>query len=200
MIIYIATGNKHKIEEIKQILKDEKEIEIKPITDIGPMPEVNENGDSFYENALKKAIIAGEKYNVNVIADDSGLIIDALNGLPGIRSSRFLSHLDYKERMKEILKMIREVEFEKRTARFVCSAVYFSPKKGIILGAKGIVEGKIAFEIRGDKGFGYDPIFIPNGYDKTFGEIGYPQKHEISHRSKAFRKLIALIKVLEGGI
>jgi XTP/dITP diphosphohydrolase len=185
--IYIATTNNHKIEEIKKILEDfEIEIEQSP-----KKIEVEEDGKTFIENSVKKAYYYANILDAPVIADDSGLVIDYLGGFPGVMSARFLEGKSYEEKMNEILKKLNNAS--DRSARFVCVASFYDPTEGILISAEGVIEGKIAWEIRGTGGFGYDPIFIPEGYDKTFGELGEEVKREISHRSRAFRKLFSIL-------
>jgi XTP/dITP diphosphohydrolase len=185
--IYIATTNNHKIEEIKKILEDfEIEIEQSP-----KKIEVEEDGKTFIENSVKKAYYYANILDAPVIADDSGLVIDYLGGFPGVMSARFLEGKSYEEKMNEILKKLNNAS--DRSARFVCVASFYDPTEGILISAEGVIEGKIAWEIRGNGGFGYDPIFIPKGYDKTFGELGEEVKREISHRSRAFRKLFSIL-------
>lgn len=194
MEIYIATSNLHKIEEIKQILKNvEYRIKASP-----KKVEVDENGETFLENSVKKAFIYGNILGEKVIADDSGLVIDYLGGFPGVMSARFMEGKSYIEKMQEILKRMKNAE--NRSARFVCVASYYDPGDGILISAEGIVEGRIAYDIKGESGFGYDPIFIPDGYDQTFGELGEEIKMKISHRSKALKKLFSLIEKIKSDL
>jgi len=185
--IFVATTNNHKIEEIKRILGDLKiEIEQSP-----KKIDVEEDGKTFMENSVKKSYYYGNTLGAPVIADDSGLVIDYLGGFPGVMSARFLEGKSYEEKMKEILKKLNGAN--DRSARFVCVASFYDPIEGVLISAEGVIEGKIADEIKGNGGFGYDPIFIPEGYDKTFGELGEEVKRKISHRSRAFRKLFSIL-------
>jgi XTP/dITP diphosphohydrolase len=192
--IYVASKNKHKIEEIKLVIPEFVELET------GNWEiDVEETGETFIENSIIKALGYGKEIGQPVIADDSGLSIDVLGGFPGVMSARYLEGASYVEKMESILQLMRN--YEERSARFVCAATYFNPIKNFLISVEGYVEGTISREIRGNKGFGYDPIFIPKGYDKTFGELGEDVKKHISHRSVAFKKLFdALMKVGEIGI
>ena len=187
--IYFVTGNENKVKELNILSKDL--FEVKRITDIAREREIIEDGRTFEENSLKK-ILAYRDLNKYLIADDSGLQIDALDGKPGVHSARFLGDTSYFEKMEMILNKIKNSE--NRRARFVCSAFYFDPSKNIFLCKTGTVEGRISYEIKGTEGFGYDPFFIPEGYEQTFGELGKEIKNKISHRAKAFKELFLLIK------
>jgi XTP/dITP diphosphohydrolase len=191
MTIYLATNNRHKLKEINEIKP--KNIQIKGMFEILKDFEVNEDGKTFLENSIKKAIETAHVLRAPVIADDSGLEIEILNGFPGVYSARFMENYSYKDKMKYILKKLENVPFEKRDARFVCSATYYNPKNNILFSVEGEVKGKIAFSILGKKGFGYDPIFIPNGETLTFGQLGESIKNKISHRKRAFEKLFSLL-------
>lgn len=177
MKIILSTSNPHKIEEISKIVRD--------VEWIPKDLKVEEDGQTFEENAIKKAKRAYELYGP-AVADDSGLEIYALDNFPGVHSARFMAGMDYFAKNSRILEMMKDIPLEKRGARFVCVVVYYDGTPHIF---KGVVEGSIAFGIRGENGFGYDPIFIPNGFDKTFGELTPSEKNSISHRAKAFRKL-----------
>uniref|UniRef100_A0A7V4KF55 dITP/XTP pyrophosphatase n=1 Tax=Fervidobacterium pennivorans TaxID=93466 RepID=A0A7V4KF55_FERPE len=192
--IYVASKNKHKIEEIKLVVPEFVELET-----VNWEMDVEETGETFIENSIIKALEYGKEIGQPVIADDSGLSIDVLGGFPGVMSARYLEGASYVEKMESILQLMRN--YEERSARFVCAATYFNPIKNFLISVEGYVEGTISREIRGNKGFGYDPIFIPKGYDKTFGELGEEVKKHISHRSVAFKKLFdTLMKVGEIGI
>ncbi len=179
MKIFLATSNPHKIIEIKQII--DRNIEFVPVS-----TGVEEDGKTFAENAIKKAKFAYEMYNSPVIADDSGLEIDALKGLLGIKSARFMEGHPYKEKNAMILELMANVPDDKRTARFRCVAVYYDGSPHIF---EGLIEGKIAKQQKGKNGFGYDPIFIPHGYQSTMAELPSDIKNKISHRAQAFKKV-----------
>ncbi len=179
MKIILATSNPHKIEEISRIVDGAIEWKMANL-------EVEEDGKTYEENSMKKACTAFREYGEPAVADDSGLEIDALEGILGVRSARFMEGESYKTKNMKILEMLEEVPDEKRTARFRCVAVYCDGKT---YSFEGTIEGKIAREIRGENGFGYDPIFIPDGYTKTMAELDSNLKNEISHRARAFKRL-----------
>jgi len=184
--ICVATKNEHKVHEIALVLPSVIELAIEDL-DI----DVEEDGETFIENSIIKALEYGKHLNEPVIADDSGLSIDALDGFPGVMSARYMEGHNYIEKMESILTLLKNST--DRSARFVCAATYFNPKSKFLLSVEGYVHGTIAYEIRGEQGFGYDPIFIPDGYDQTFGELGKDVKRFISHRSNAFKKLFDLL-------
>ena len=190
-MLLIATRNRHKVEEIKRFVP--KEIEVFSLDDFDVKIEVSEDGNSFIENAVKKAIFYGNTTRQKTIADDSGLVIDALDGFPGVHSARFMKDSSYEEKMLFILEMLRNKQ--DRTARFVCAAAYYNPAEKTILCCEQAVEGTISDTIRGTGGFGYDPIFIPDGYQRTFGEMG-EEKHKLSHRYKAFSTLFGKLSAI----
>ena len=140
---------------------------------------------------MMKARFYAEKFSIPTIADDSGFEILSLGSLPGVMSARFLEGFDYTRKMEWILKMMRNSD--DRRARFICCAVFYDPLEKILVGSIGSIEGTVAREIRGNRGFGYDPIFIPRGYERTFGELPEDVKSTISHRARAFRKLQKLL-------
>lgn len=185
-MLLIATRNGHKIEEIKKFVPDG--VEVLTLKDLNIALEAVENGDTFMENAIRKATFYANLTKKKTIADDSGLVIDSLDGFPGVHSARFMKNASYKEKMQFILQMLETKQ--ERVARFVCAAAYYDPVEKTIICCEESVEGTISREIRGTSGFGYDPIFIPNGYSTTFGEMG-EEKHKLSHRYKAFSKLFS---------
>jgi len=197
--IFVGTKNKHKLEEIGAILKKHGG-KIITADNIEKLPEVEEDGRTFEENASKKALAFAKFANdhfagkddgvIFAIADDSGLEVDALFGAPGVYSSRYAS-----DDMRRIAKLLTEIarankrnNEDNRTARFVCVIALANPM-GILKTFRGEVEGRIADAPRGDNGFGYDPVFIPNGYEQTFAELPSSEKNKISHRAKALKKL-----------
>lgn len=191
--VVLASKNKHKLEEIKKISSD-LPIEWVLLNNLDQeIPEIIEDGTSFEENAFKKAMVVHKFTGLPVVADDSGLEVDALNGAPGIYSARYGGeHANYQKNNEKLLKELLNIPDEKRTARFHCVAVYVDQyrKKAF----HGIVEGKIASAPRGEGGFGYDPLFIPEGYDQTFAELGEEVKNAISHRARAFKQLKEFMK------
>lgn len=187
-MLLLATRNEHKVEEIRRFVPEC--VKIVTLRDLRIEAEAEEDGETFTENAIKKAMFYARKANLPTIADDSGLVVDALDGFPGVHSARFMPNASYEEKMKFILKMLESKT--NRRARFVCAAAYYDPVGKLIICTEGIVEGQISEEIRGKYGFGYDPIFIPEGFDQTFGELGQ-EKHNVSHRYRAFSKLFSLL-------
>jgi XTP/dITP diphosphohydrolase len=188
MRFLLASRNTHKAREFTALLPGVDFI-------LWPGPDIPEDGAFFQDNALQKAVFARDWYERygdtaidGVMADDSGLCVDALFGGPGVLSARFAQHLSYAEKNPLLLSMINPGE--PRSARFVCVLAYIGitgPQEPFTV--SGSVEGVLATESRGDSGFGYDPIFIPNGYSETFGEIGAEIKNTLSHRGKAARAL-----------
>ncbi len=185
MKIVFATNNKHKLEEIKDILG--KDFEIVSLAEIGCHEDIPETGLTLEENARQKSTYIVEHYNHDCFADDTGLEVDALNGEPGVHSARYAEGTDHdsEANMRKLLSKMSNVK--DRTARFrtVISLII----NGVEHQFEGRVEGRIATEKHGKEGFGYDPIFIPKGYDKSFAELGEEVKNQISHRARAVKKL-----------
>jgi len=185
MKIVFATNNKHKLEEIKDILG--KDFEIVSLAEIGCHEDIPETGLTLEENARQKSSYVVEHYGQNCFADDTGLEVDALNGEPGVHSARYAEGTDHdsEANMRKLLSKMSNVK--ERTARFrtVISLII----NGVEHQFEGRVEGRIATEKHGKEGFGYDPIFIPEGYDKSFAELGEEVKNQISHRARAVKKL-----------
>jgi len=195
----IATGNKHKLEEIGVILKD-FQLEVLSMKDVGlDGLEIIEDGNTFEENALIKAKTVMEKTGKLALADDSGLEVDILNNQPGIYSARFAGeHATDKENNDKLLKLLKDIPSEKRKARFVCAMAAVFPNGDIVV-LRGECSGVIGFEPKGTSGFGYDPLFIIEEYGKTFAELGEERKNKISHRAIALEKLKEELKTrLEG--
>ena len=197
--LVVATRNRHKTREIQHILGPEFMVrDLAADTDV---PEILESGTSFRENATLKALAASRHLPALVIADDSGLEVAALGGAPGIYSARYAG-ANATERDK-IDKLLRELERvratdDRRHARFRC--VVALARNGDLLGMfEGTVEGRITDTARGDSGFGYDPIFVPDGFEQTFGELSEEVKNTISHRAKAIRALADRLQRLEFG-
>lgn len=196
--LVISTGNKNKVEEIKDILK-ELNIEVlsKKDIDLGDL-DVIEDGDTLEENSIKKALALAEKVDFMVMADDSGLFVDELNGEPGVHSSRYAGEEgnDCKNN-KKLLENLKDISIENRKGKFIAVIALITEDKKTFT-VKGECDGTIGFELKGKGGFGYDPLFTPNGYNKTFAELGHDIKNKISHRAKALDKLRdTLIKILE---
>lgn len=185
MEIIIATKNNHKLDEMLSILKDVK-INFKSLKDYPNIAEIKEDGKTFEENAIKKAVETAAISRLWTLGDDSGLVVDALNGAPGIFSSRYANTTE--ERIERVLKEMKDVPNEKRSARFVCCAVLSDPNGKYII-EKGICEGRILYGQRGNCGFGYDPIFYIENAMKSMAELSMNEKNIISHRGLAFAKL-----------
>ena len=194
--LLIATGNAHKTRELAEILG--KEFEVCDFSDAPNAREVEETGTTFEENAVLKALAASPDRPLLVAADDSGLEVDALDGAPGIYSARYSGPdaTDEQNVDKLLSELARKnVPEPKRTARFRC--VIALVRAGKLLNTfEGIAEGTIVDPPRGENGFGYDPIFMPNGFDRTFAELPAETKNEISHRAQAARKLARYLSSL----
>jgi XTP/dITP diphosphohydrolase len=193
--LLIGTANPDKAAELAALLEG-LPWEVKSLRDFPPVPEPEEEGATFEANATLKALYYGQQFNVACVADDSGLVVDALGGRPGVLSSRYAGPgCSYADNNAKVLKELEGVPDEDRTARFICCAV-LAPLIGAPQVERGTVEGRIAHEARGEHGFGYDPIFIPDGHDITFGEMPPELKHSMSHRGRAFRKLRTYLESL----
>ena len=188
--LIVATNNSEKMKEINTLL-DGCGYKILSLKDAGIDIDIEENGKSFEENSLIKARTIHKLTGDMVIADDSGLEIDFLNGAPGIYSARFLGY-DYVLRNKGILALMEGIPQEYRSARFRCVASFVTDK--LELTFHGTIEGSIAFEALGDNGFGYDPIFFVPEYGKTIAQLDSDIKNKISHRGKAFKLLAEKLK------
>ena len=186
--IVFATGNENKMKEIREILGD-LNTEIISLKQAGIDVEIIEDGKSFEENALIKARAIWKETKGIVLADDSGLEVDYLNGEPGIYSARYLGEdTSYDNKNKAIIDRLEGVPDEKRTARFVCVIAAVFPD-GTELTTRGTIEGIIGYEQKGDNGFGYDPIVYVPELKKTTAELSMEEKNEISHRGNALRKM-----------
>jgi XTP/dITP diphosphohydrolase len=190
MKVIAATKNIGKLAEIREILKP-LNIEVEAPANL---PDVDEDGDTFEQNAIKKAAYICHYFKKAAIADDSGLEVDALDGKPGVYSARFagLSATDEANNQK-LLKLMKDVPGKKRTARFK-SVVALALPDGRLYTAEGVCEGLITMEPKGNSGFGYDPLFFVPEEDKTFGEMTAERKNSLSHRAKALKELKNLIK------
>lgn len=196
MQLIVATRNAHKTREIEQIIGSG--LTVRDLTAHPDISEITESGTSFEENAKLKAIAVSKKLPGLVIADDSGLEVDALGGAPGIQSARYAGvNANDKEKIAKLLSLVANMEAksDQRRARFRC--VLAVARDGQVLATvEGVVEGKITERPRGSHGFGYDPIFIPDGFEETFAELPKEVKNNISHRAKAIRKLQAELPTL----
>lgn len=186
--LIFATGNEGKMKEIKMILSD-LGYEILSLKDIEFEGNIEENGKTFEENAIIKAKAIMELTHEMVMADDSGLEIDFLNGEPGVHSARFMGeNTPYTVKNNHIIHLLRNAKKEERTARFV-SVIACAFPDGEVLTAEGVIEGTIAYEEKGENGFGYDSIFYVPEFQCTTAELSLDQKNQISHRGKALREM-----------
>lgn len=186
MRIVFATNNEGKLREIRAILSD-LGVEVVTMKEAGIQIDIEENGATFEENAVIKVKTVATVCNDIVMADDSGLEIDALNKEPGVYSARYLGEdTSYHVKNNTLIQRLEGIEPDKRTARFVCAIAAALPD-GRILETKGTIEGVIGYEERGENGFGYDPIFLIPEYGKTTAEIDAELKNQLSHRGKALR-------------
>lgn len=186
--LVIATRNKKKIEEIKRILAG-MPVVLFTLDDFPGCPEVEEDADTFEGNAKKKAVAVAQYSQKPAIADDSGLEVYALQGEPGVLSARYAGEgTDDRKNLEKLLFELKGVEEDKRAARFVCSIALAFPD-GRVKTFQGTVEGRIGMQPKGVSGFGYDPVFYPEGHDRTFAEMSAGEKDALSHRGRALKKL-----------
>ncbi len=188
----IATRNKGKIREIREALRG-LDLRIHALSNFSGVPEIEEDGKSFTENALKKARFYSKYFGKLTIADDSGLEVDSLNGLPGIYSARYAGEgASSQENSRRLLREMQGLPISKRGARFQCILAVASPD-GKEATVEGSCKGRIGFKEKGRRGFGYDPLFILPTRGKTMAELSLGEKNKISHRGKALKKLKRLI-------
>jgi XTP/dITP diphosphohydrolase len=205
-VILVATTNPGKVRELRAMLGG-GDVEWKSLADLPGVGEVKEDGATFAENARKKAIGYAQTTGLWTLADDSGLMVDALGGAPGVNSARFSGErakgADRKvvdrRNMEKLLSLLQGVPREKRTARFICCLCLAGPEK-VLIETQGTLEGIIAEKPTGTGGFGYDPVFLVPQLGKTVAELGEEEKNAISHRGNAMRKLKPLLdELLKGG-
>lgn len=193
-MLVIATTNQNKLKEFKEILKD-LDIEVRSLADFGPIPEIIEDGATFDDNAYKKAHQTARILGLPTIADDSGLVVDALDGAPGVYSARYSGEDATDE--KNVDKLLSELKgVENRKAQFQCVLSIAVPS-GPALTYEGSCEGTIIDERRGDNGFGYDPVFYFEEFDKTFAELSMEEKNKVSHRGKALAQVKAEVQQIK---
>lgn len=191
MKLVFATNNQHKLKELQAILGNH--FELLSLKDIGCLEEIPEEQPTLEGNARQKAEYIYEKFGYSCFADDTGLEIDALNGGPGVYSARYAGEAkDPQANMDKVLEKLQNTENRKARFRTVISLILDGEEKQF----EGIVEGEITRDKRGDSGFGYDPVFLPNGYKNTFAEMDLSEKNKISHRARAVRKLVEYLKTL----
>jgi XTP/dITP diphosphohydrolase len=193
--LLIATGNMHKVHEISEIL-DDLAFDWRTTRDWPDAEEPVEDGDTYEANSLIKAQAWCERTGLPTLADDSGLEVRALDGRPGLYSSRYAG--DGEDACLKLLGELSETPEEERDAQFVCVATLYFPD-GRHVSTRGILQGRIGTMKRGEKGFGFDPVFIPGGYDRHLAEIGGAHKNEISHRARALRELRPQLEALLRG-
>jgi len=193
--IVVATTNQGKLREIKKMLEGYG-VMIRGLSEFEPIPEAEETGRTFAENARQKAQYYSRRLNRCVLADDSGLEVAALGRAPGIRSARFAG-VEGPQRdaanNDRLLKMLEEVDEDERKARFCCALCLSRPEK-ILLEVQGFLEGRITSTARGENGFGYDPIFFLPDRQKTVAQLDYEEKNAISHRGRALKKLLERLR------
>ncbi|ACL70287.1 XTP/dITP diphosphatase [Halothermothrix orenii] len=191
--LLVASGNQGKIREIKKYLND-LDIEIVGLDDFS-LPPVEEDGETFYENALKKARTRARETGLLTLADDSGLEVDYLQGKPGVYSARYAgAGASDEDNNKKLLEELKGVPAGQRGARFKCVMVLYDPELGEDISVTGSCEGIIMEKPRGDNGFGYDPLFYVPEYGKTMAELTLETKNKISHRARALSKIKKVIK------
>lgn len=191
--LIFASGNLGKVKEVEKLFADNG-IKIISLKDLEDVPEIIEDGNTFEANALIKAEVIYQKYGKPVIADDTGLVIDQLNGEPGVYSARYAGeNCTYADNNKKVLKEL-ENKLEPHFAKFICCALFYDGRNKVV--SIGELKGEIIKTAFGTNGFGYDPIFKPDGFEKTLAEMTIEEKNEISHRGIAFKNLKN--KLIEG--
>jgi XTP/dITP diphosphohydrolase len=191
--LLLATRNRNKVVEIQHALEG-TDWQVITLSDVADAPDVEEDGATFHDNALKKARSAARFSRLWTLAEDSGLEIDALGGEPGVKSARYAGEgASDADRIRKVLGLLTAVPDERRTGRFRCTMCVIDPA-GAESCFEGRCEGRIADRSRGESGFGYDPIFIPEGYEKTFAELGPGVKNRISHRARAMQQVLAFLR------
>ncbi|SEH36525.1 RdgB/HAM1 family non-canonical purine NTP pyrophosphatase [Chryseobacterium culicis] len=191
MELLVATHNEHKKEEIQQILGSD--CVVKSLTDYNIHEEIVEDGDSFHANALIKAKYCFEKTGIPSLGDDSGLVVESLDGRPGIFSARYAGDHDFAKNIEKVLEEMQGIE--NRKAYFITVLCYYDENGAQYF--EGRVHGNLLTENKGFKGFGYDPIFVPEGYDRTFAEMEPADKNKISHRKQALDLFMDFLKVTD---
>lgn len=188
--LIFASRNQGKIDEIKSMLSP-LGIRVLSANDLN-LPDVPETGKTFEENAYIKALAAAKAKNISCIADDSGLCVDAIGGRPGVYTARYAPNRDFDKGMDKLLKELADTQSNNRSAHFSCVIVLAHPN-GSYKSFEGRVDGCIATQKSGHGGFGYDPIFIPTGFTRSFAELNSIEKNKISHRGRALQKFIAYL-------
>lgn len=193
--IVLATRNRDKVREIKKILNGIN-VRLLSLDDFPGCPKVVEDGETLEANAKKKALVVSQYTKKLSLAEDTGLEVEALSGVPGIHSARFAGdNCTYEDNNRKLLKLMEKLSWGERRARFRCVAALARPE-GEVVTCEGVCEGMIAFEMKGKSGFGYDPLFLLPEYSKTFAELGEELKNKISHRARALAKIKKIINNL----
>lgn len=194
MKIVFATNNQHKLQEIRDILGSD--FEIVSLNDIGCHADIPETGSTLEENAHQKAQYVFDHYHLSCFADDTGLEVEALNGAPGVHSARYAEGTDHNSEanMDKLLRELGDTTHREARFRTVISLLLTEDDTYSEHLFEGVVTGRIDTEKHGTEGFGYDPLFIPDGYDKSFAQLGEEIKNQISHRARAVKKLEAFLK------
>ncbi|HEX8719979.1 MAG TPA: RdgB/HAM1 family non-canonical purine NTP pyrophosphatase [Pyrinomonadaceae bacterium] len=183
--LLVATNNAGKVRELSRLLAG-LPLRLRLLSEFPEVPEAEETGTTFAENATLKALHYSSRTGLPALSDDSGLSADALGGAPGVYSARYAGrHATYAERMARLLDELEAAGGDDRRARFVCVIAVADPSAGTLETFEGVCEGRIARAPRGAGGFGYDPLFIPEGHERTFGELPEEVKHSLSHRARA---------------
>lgn len=191
--IVLATRNRHKRDELAALLSD-LDVRIRTMDEFPNVPEVVEDGETCQANAIKKAKTVAAATGMIAVADDTGLEVDALGGRPGVYAARYAGeHATYEDNWLKLLRELKGVPLARRTARFITVAAIASPE-GDVQVAQGILDGQIAEEPSGSKGFGYDPVFLLPESGKTLAELSPEEKNRISHRAKAFAQVRQLLQ------
>ena len=192
--ILVGTKNAGKVRELKNLLAGVP-VELRSLDEFENIVEPEETGATFFDNAALKAVYYAEKTGLAALADDSGLEVAALNNAPGVYSARYGSkNSSDAEKIAKLLTELKDSGSENRAARFVCAIVLTNEAGEKIFEAEGICDGMIADQPRGENGFGYDPVFIPEGFNQTFGELSGEIKSNLSHRARAIEKIIRFLR------
>lgn len=191
--LILATRNAKKLDELRRILEPEVSVEVLGLADVAPFDEVPETGATFAENALIKAVQACQHTGLIAVADDSGLAVDALNGMPGVLSARWAGPgRGEVANLELVLHQVADTPDERLGGAFHCAAAMVSPGGAQVV-REGVMPGRLIRQPRGDNGFGYDPIFVPDGYQQTSAELAATVKDRISHRGLALRALLPFL-------
>jgi XTP/dITP diphosphohydrolase len=192
--LLVATNNKGKVGELSQLLSDFP-LRLRLLGEFPDIEEAEETGETFAENAAIKALHYSARAGLLTLSDDSGLVVDALDGAPGVRSARYAGReATYAERMSKLIGELDATGDSERRARFVCVIAVADPSAGTLHTFEGECRGRIARAPRGAGGFGYDPLFIPDGHDQTFGELPAEVKHTLSHRALALKQAASYLR------